>query len=149
MPEKLTNLVQLLSDPDVMLVFYGRLGLALDNATTVPIATAAPTIRAILIANVRERFCLAGAMAAPAGLDAATPDAGCDGAAAVPNDCGGAFCWGGVCGLFSCEAVGAVWGAMGTGLSGSDAICGASAAGFADAGFWMGADVGCGVAGTS
>jgi hypothetical protein len=85
MPEKLTNLVRRLLDSDAMLALYGRLGLALDNATTVPMATAAPTINAILIAKVRERFCLAGAIAAPAGLDAATPFAGSDGAAAVPR----------------------------------------------------------------
>jgi hypothetical protein len=39
---------------------------------------------ASLMAKVRERFCFAGAIAAPAGLDAATPDAGSEGAAAVP-----------------------------------------------------------------
>jgi hypothetical protein len=54
----------------------GRLGLASDKPTTVPTATAAPTISATRMAKVRERFCFAGAIAAPAGLDAAMPDAG-------------------------------------------------------------------------
>jgi hypothetical protein len=144
MPEKLTNLVCRLLDPDVIVVLYGRLGLALDNATTVPTATAAPTINAILIANVRDRFCLAGAIAAPAGLDAATPLAGSDGAAAVPSGCAGAFCCCGVvCELFSCWLAGAVCGATGVGLSGSDAICVALLDVLADEGPWIGAGAGC------
>jgi hypothetical protein len=71
---------------------YGRLGLALDSATTVPMATAAPTSNPTRIASVRERFCFAGAIAAPAGLEAATPLAGSAGAAAVPSGCEGAVC---------------------------------------------------------
>jgi hypothetical protein len=99
---------------------------------------------AMRIANVRERFCLAGAIAAPAGLDAATPLAGSDGAAAVPIDCGGLLCCcGWVCEVFSCWPAGAVCGTMGVGLSGSEAISGVSPAGLADAGVWIGAVAGC------
>ena len=43
------------------------------KATTNPRATAAPAIAPTLIKMVRDRFCFAGASAAPAGLDAAKP----------------------------------------------------------------------------
>jgi hypothetical protein len=49
------------------------LGLALESATTVPIATPAATINPTLIRIERVRRCFAGAITAPAGLEAATP----------------------------------------------------------------------------
>jgi hypothetical protein len=49
------------------------LGLPLDNATTVPMATAAPANAPMRISKERERFCLAGAIAAPDGVEAAVP----------------------------------------------------------------------------
>jgi len=52
---------------------FGRLGLPLESATTVPMATAAPTTTATRIAKERARRCFAGAITAPAGLDAAMP----------------------------------------------------------------------------
>ena len=52
---------------------------------TTPIAMPAPTRRPTLIANERVRLCFAGAIAAPAGLDAATPPGFTYGAAAVPT----------------------------------------------------------------
>ncbi len=54
-------------------------------------ATAPPMSKLSLIANDRVRFCFAGAMAAPAGFEAATPLAGSAGAAAVPIVCGLSF----------------------------------------------------------
>jgi hypothetical protein len=106
----------------ILIPCYGRLGLALESATTVPTATAAPTSRPTLITNDRERFCLAGAMAAPAGLEAAIPLAGSDGAAAVPMGPGGALCCCEVlCELF-CGGAGVVaCSGAGAGLSGKEA----------------------------
>jgi hypothetical protein len=49
----------------------------------------------------RVRFCRAGAIAAPAGLDAAMPLAGSDGATAVPSGCCGAGCC--CCGVAGCD----------------------------------------------
>ncbi len=70
----------------------------------------------------RERFCLAGAIAAPAGLEAATPLAGSAGAAAVPRGCEGAVCCGvELCEAFSCGEAGVVGAGAGPGLSGKDA----------------------------
>jgi hypothetical protein len=51
----------------------GWLGLALERAITVPTATAAPIRSPTLIMKDRVRFWRAGAIAAPDGLDAATP----------------------------------------------------------------------------
>jgi hypothetical protein len=66
----------------------GRLGLALERPTTVPTATAAPTIRLTLITNERVRRCFAGAITAPAGREAAMPMPFSYGAAAVPTGAG-------------------------------------------------------------
>jgi len=57
----------------------------LVKATTNPRATAAPAIAPTLIKIVRDRFCFAGASAAPAGLDAAKPVVVAVSAAAVPT----------------------------------------------------------------
>jgi hypothetical protein len=80
-------------------VQWGLLELAVDSATTVPMATPAATMRPTLIRIERAPFCFAGAMAAPAGLDAGTPVTFSYGAAAVPTGswatagcCGGAAC---------------------------------------------------------
>jgi len=51
----------------------------------VPMATPAPTSAPTLIRMERTRRCFAGATAAPAGLEAATPLGCTDSAAAVPN----------------------------------------------------------------
>ena len=63
----------------------GRLGLALESAITVPIATPAPKTAPSLISKERDWCCFAGAIATPAGLEAAEPDALPISAAAVPN----------------------------------------------------------------
>jgi hypothetical protein len=63
----------------------GRLGLARESATTVPMATAPPTITPTLIRMERARRCFAGAITAPAGLEAATPVVFSYGAAAEPT----------------------------------------------------------------
>jgi len=57
-------------------------------------ATAAPRTILTLIKNERARRCFPGAMAAPAGLDAATPLVFISGAAAVPTGFGGLLCCG-------------------------------------------------------
>ena len=51
----------------------GLLGVARVNAATVPTATPARAIALSLITIVRTRRCFAGAIATPAGWDAATP----------------------------------------------------------------------------
>ncbi len=51
----------------------GLLGVARVKAATVPAAAPAPTIALTRITIVRTRRCLAGAIATPAGWDAATP----------------------------------------------------------------------------
>jgi hypothetical protein len=69
------------------------LEVAFESANTVPIATPAPTTAPTFISSDRERLCFAGATAAPAGWEAATP-LGVNGwAAAVPKGLEG------VCGL--------------------------------------------------
>ena len=71
---------------------FGRLGLPLESATTVPTATAAPTITPTLIRIERARRCFAGAITAPAGLDPATPEVFSYGAAAVPTGLAAGLC---------------------------------------------------------
>ena len=66
-------------------LFGGRLGLAFESAITVPIATPAPKTAPSLISKDRDWCCFAGAIATPAGLEAAVPDALPISAAAVPN----------------------------------------------------------------
>src|SRR5580658_8420580 len=51
----------------------GRLGLPCESAATVPTATPAPTTKLSLMRIERTRRCFAGAITAPAGLEAATP----------------------------------------------------------------------------
>ena len=76
-------------DPVIDLVYcYGRLGLASETPATIPTATTAPTTNAVLMENLRTRFCLAGAIAAPDGVDAGTPSGRVSGAAAVPSGVG-------------------------------------------------------------
>ena len=70
----------------------GLLGLALDRATTVPIATPAPASAPSRINSERERFCFAGAIAAPEGVEAAVPVDFWTSAAAAPLGCCGADC---------------------------------------------------------
>ena len=70
----------------------GLLGLALDRATTVPMAMPAPASAPSRINSERERFCLAGAIAAPEGVEAAVPVDFWTSAAAAPLGCGGAGC---------------------------------------------------------
>lgn len=55
------------------------------NAATVPTATPAPTKAPTLMTIDRVRRCLPGAIAVPAGCEAATPLDGTDSAAAVPT----------------------------------------------------------------
>jgi hypothetical protein len=62
-----------------------RLELEWESATTVPMATAAPTTTPTLIRMERARRCFAGAITAPAGLEAATPVVFSYGAAAEPT----------------------------------------------------------------
>ena len=92
-------------------VQWGLLELAVDSATTVPMATPAATISPTLIRIERAPFCFAGAMAAPAGLDAGTPVTFSYGAAAVPTGSWGtAGCWGeAACGLAACGLSDGVW----------------------------------------
>src|SRR5258706_15603733 len=59
----------------------------------VPIATPAPTKEPTRIRTERTRRCRAGARAAPAGLDAATPVIGSASAAAVPTGWWTTVCW--------------------------------------------------------
>ncbi len=68
----------------------GLLELAAERATTVPMATPAAAMSPTLIRIERDRFCFAGAIAAPAGLDAGTPVTFSYGAAAVPTGSWGA-----------------------------------------------------------
>src|ERR1700728_3324861 len=114
MPEKLIRIVWRCSELGVIgccpggqkppKVQCGRAGLPREAAATVPIAMPAPTSNATLISKERVRFCLAGAIAAPAGLDAGTPSGLKYGAAAVPTGAGVLFCWsvGAVCGVRDC-----------------------------------------------
>lgn len=69
----------------------GLLEVAEVSATTEPTATPTPIIAPILKMMVRVRRCFAGAIATPAGCDAATPLASGASAAAVPTG----FCAGG------------------------------------------------------
>ncbi len=120
-PEKLTNPGRRFSDvfrmcshsfllsASLATCSCGRLGLALDSATTVPTATPAPAMAPTLIRMERARLCFAGAIAAPAGLEAATPVVFTDSAAAVPRgSCVPSCCFGeGCCPLDSrsCERI--------------------------------------------
>src|SRR5437660_8158263 len=70
--------------PSLYLAPGGLDGLPLDKAYTLPTATPAPAISPSLINRERVRFCLAGAIAAPAGLDAIPPRVLPACAAAVP-----------------------------------------------------------------
>src|SRR5579864_6768648 len=63
----------------------GLLDVAAVRPTTVPIATPAPIIAPVRSTRVRVRCCLAGAMATPAGCDAAIPLTLEPSAAAVPT----------------------------------------------------------------
>src|SRR5882724_196325 len=63
----------------------GLLGLPCERAIVAPIATPAPTKEPTRIRTERTRRCRAGARAAPAGLDVATPVIGSASAAAVPT----------------------------------------------------------------
>src|ERR1035441_1207991 len=104
MPEKLTSLgrrgseafrimlQQLLSECSLATGWCGRLGLALARATTVPTATPAPAMMPTLIRMERARLCFAGAIAAPAGLEAATPVVFTNVAAAVPRGAWPSLC---------------------------------------------------------
>ena len=65
----------------------GLLGLALVKAIVAAIAAPAPRIAPTLINKVRVRLCFAGAMAIPAGSEAAFPVVGTGCAAAVPTGC--------------------------------------------------------------
>ena len=66
-------------------------GLAAERAATVPRAAPAPTIKPNLINNDRVLRCFGGAIATPAGFEAAPPLTWTGGATAVPvgcDDCG-------------------------------------------------------------
>src|SRR6185437_8716759 len=64
---------------------FGWLGLVCETPATVPRAAPASATTTRLIRKMRTRRCFAGAMAAPAGLEAATPVVLTVGAAAVPT----------------------------------------------------------------
>src|SRR5579872_6513702 len=81
----------------------GLLPVASLRATTVPTAAATPIIAPTLITSVRTRRCLAGAIAAPAGCDAAMPLVSGASAVAVPTGFCGAAC-GGELVLLLCSA---------------------------------------------
>ena len=97
--------------------YCGRLGLASDSPATMPTATAAPTTSAVLIENLRTRLCLAGAIAAPEGVEAGTPSGRVSGAAAVPN---GVEVWSGSCEVWE-GGTGTVWAAEGEESGNADA----------------------------
>src|SRR5579872_2731554 len=69
----------------------GLLGLPFDRATTVPMAAPPAAIAAILMRNDRTCRCFAGAMAIPAGLEAAPPVVTPDCAAAAPTGSAAGF----------------------------------------------------------
>ncbi len=87
--------------------------------TTTPTATAAPMIAAVRITMVRVRRCLAGAIATPAGCEAAMPPAWVGSAAAVPTGFCGAGC--------ACVCRGAVC-SCSCGEAGTDELCDCGAA---------------------
>jgi hypothetical protein len=62
-------------------------GLAADSPTTVPIAMPAPAKKPSLIKSERICRCFGGAIATPAGLEAAPPLTSTGGATAVPLGC--------------------------------------------------------------
>jgi len=114
-------------------VFGGLPGVPRLSAATVPTATPTAAMAPSLINKERLRFCLAGAMAEPAGFDAPLPAVLTPSAAAVPSGSGdgcclaaGSCCAGSVCGCgefgaFVCSsgvAVGAAGDALGAGASG-------------------------------
>ena len=74
-------------------VFGGLPGVPRLNAATVPTATPTAATAPSLMSNERLRFCLAGAMADPAGLDAPLPAVFTPSAAAVPSGSGAGCCF--------------------------------------------------------
>src|SRR4051812_24805206 len=92
----------------------GLPGLPCDNAMVAPTAAPTPTRAPTLIKMDRTRLCLAGATAAPAGREAATPVVSIDSAAAVPRgSCGGLFC---PCGCCTADALDGCDGEMDAGV---------------------------------
>ena len=75
-----------------VLVFGGLPGVARLSAATVPTATPTAAMAPSLISRERLRFCFAGAMAAPAGFDAPSPEVFTPSAAAVPSGSGAGCC---------------------------------------------------------
>src|SRR4051794_561074 len=73
-----------------MLLYFAPLGfedVPFDNPATVPTATPAAAIRPSLSRSERRCRCLSGAIAIPAGRDAAPPTVGAPSAVAAPKGC--------------------------------------------------------------
>ncbi len=107
--------------------YFGFADVPFDSPATVPTATPAAAIRPIFSSSECRCLCLSGAIASPAGRDAAPPTVGTPSAVAAPSGC-----------CICCSTPG-----CGAGVAGSTSVelSGACGAGFSVLGWFCG--IGC------